>query len=709
MHLVPVGNPRPGKATGRIVGRRSRSSISGWIGVACLILIGVSSPGAVAAEKKPDPVRMVVLDPLAKELACACVQGHGQRDYRKLAARLEKAVQKRMAIEFSDDLVETLSGVRPDSEVIVIGDRALVADAGRRTPVKIRPVCELTDREGRSSARGLFVVRRDDPARSLADLGGRTIFLAPRKVDARYAAARAALSAANLQPSVSWEDRPEGNQAALDVMDSTASPLPVALIPDYALPLLEGCGTLRKGDLRVVGQTAESPFITVFLSSSLAGETGQKILRSLLDLRSDPKLLRLMESRDGFRPVEAESGTGAPRADAGRTAGTVETGWPDWRGPRRDGRVARLPDRLPGTAKIVWKKGAMPGGLAGLSVLDGRVLVAERDFADTRDVYRCLHADTGELLWRREFPASGRLDFGQSPRASPVLHGDRAYLLGAFGGLRCVKMADGSVLWERHLPSDFRGALPTWGWTATPLVVDDLLIVNPGAEEASVVALELATGATRWASPGSPAAYAAFICGEFGGRRQVIGYDRVSLGGWDVKTGERLWRLVAEKEGDFNVPTPVAVTDGVVVTSENNGTRLYRFDPSGRIVPKPAGEYADLAPDTSSPVVSGGRLIGVHQGVHCLDLGQGLRRVWRWDDDALGDYAAVLADDDRALVITIGGELVLLKTTADHAEVLSRLPVFKDDAEVYSHPALVGERLFLRGGSQVVCLDLSGA
>ena len=102
-------------------------------------------------------------------------------------------------------------------------------------------------------------------------------------------------------------------------------------------------------------------------------------------------------------------------------------------------------------------------------------------------------------------------------------------------------------------------------------------------------------------------------------------------------------------------------------------------------------------------------MIGVNHGVHCLDLRQGLRRVWRWDDDALGDYAAVLADDERVLVVTIGGELVLLRTLAENAEVLSRLPVFKEDVEVYCHPALVGDRLYLRGGSQVVCLDLSGA
>ena len=126
-----------------------------WIAVVWLISVGMDrASGAFAAEKRSDPLRMVVLDPLAKELACACVQGHGQRDYRKLALRLEKVVHKRVAIEFSDDLAETLSGVRADREIIVIGDRALVEGAAARTPVKFRPVCELTDREGRPIRHG---------------------------------------------------------------------------------------------------------------------------------------------------------------------------------------------------------------------------------------------------------------------------------------------------------------------------------------------------------------------------------------------------------------------------------------------------------------------------------------------------------------------------------------------------------------------------
>jgi outer membrane protein assembly factor BamB len=304
------------------------------------------------------------------------------------------------------------------------------------------------------------------------------------------------------------------------------------------------------------------------------------------------------------------------------------------------------------------------------------------------------------------FPARGQLDYGQSPRATPVIHEGRVYLLGAFGDLRCVDVTDGKLIWERQLPREFQAELPTWGMCSTPLVLDDLLIVNPGGTNASLAALDCITGCTRWTIPGLPAAYASFIRGEFGGRRQIVGYDRHSLGGWDAKTGKRLWQLLPPTEGDFNVPTPIAVDGGILVSTENNGTRLYHFDDSGRIVPQPAGEYADLAPDTATPVVAGGRVFGAHLGLHCLDARKGLQPIWCREDDALGDYATLITDDERVLVITLGGELILLDGRSDQCAIISRLRVFEDDVEVYSHPALVGTRLYVRGGSSVVCMDL---
>lgn len=672
--------------------RRTRGrwfALAGVLGWACT---------AAGAARAAEPLLLVVMDPLAKELACACVPGYGQRDYRKLAARLQAELKLPVAVEFSDDLADSLSFAPARERVVAIGDRALVTHAAHQANWPTRPVCELTDRDGRATAAALVVARRDDPARELKDLAGRQVLAGLAETDARLAAARALLDALALNPPPRLELRGPGNAAALDVLDSTHQPPPVAVIPDYALPLLEGCGTIARGDLRVLGRSTSTPFITLFVSPALPAELATRMEKVLLDLKKDARLLRELESKAGFQPLAVP----APTPGASSRAAAE---WPDWRGPNRDGRVPRLPGRLPNRPRVLWSKPAQPGCLAGLSVSGGRLVLAERDFADEHDVYRCLDAATGELIWRMAFPARGQLDYGQSPRATPVLQDGRAYLLGAFGGLRCVNLADGRLLWERDLRRDFRAALPTWGWCATPLLADGLVLVNPGSPRAALAALDAATGQTRWTVPGKPAAYAAFVLAETGGRRQVVGYDQESLGGWDLLTGRRLWSLAPPEPGDFNVPTPLGVEDGVVVSTENNGTRRYRFDAAGRLEHPPVAAFADLAPDTTTPVATAGRLFGVHRDLFCLDL-RTLELLWRQADPALGDHATLLADEARLLVVTLGGELWLLDARAPQCRTLSRVRVFEDDVEVYSHPALVGSRLYLRGGERVLCLDL---
>lgn len=660
---------------------------------ALVLALGLGCVATGPTAGGPEPVLLVVLDPLARELACACVKGYGQRDYRKLAARLESALRQRVAIEFSDDLVESLTRAGKGREFVIVGDRSAVAHGAQEAGVKSQPIAALTGLDGETTLAAAFIARSSDPAKSLKDIAGRKILFGLSEADGKSAAAVTALRAAGVEPPAKPERRAVYTDAALDVLDSDATPLPVAVVPAYALRLMEGCGSATPGALKVIGTSQPAPFITVFLADAIAAEKQEKILGTLLGLKSDAKLLNALESRDGFKSLGAGS--------QGRVGE-----WPDWRGPDRDGHVPRLPARLPSQPKFVWKKAVMTGGLAGLSVSGGRVFLAERDFADAQDVYRCLNADTGELVWLAAFPAPGKLDYGQSPRATPVVHEGRAYLLGAFGELRCVNAATGKLFWKRDLPREFKAELPTWGMCSPPLVVDDLLVVNPGGTNASLVALDRVTGRTRWTTPGEPAAYAAFICGEFGGRRQIVGYDKTSLGGWDVKTGARLWRLVPPMEGDFNVPTPIAVEDGLVVATENNGTRLYRFDDAGRIIPQPAAVHADLKPDTATPVVAGGRIFGAHRGLHCLDVRSGLKPLWQREDAALGDHTALFADAERVLVVTMAGELLLLDAKSERCSILSRLKLFADEGDVYSHPALSGTRLFVRSGSSVACVDL---
>jgi outer membrane protein assembly factor BamB len=299
------------------------------------------------------------------------------------------------------------------------------------------------------------------------------------------------------------------------------------------------------------------------------------------------------------------------------------------------------------------------------------------------------------------------MEFTNAPRATPVIQGDFVYLLGAFGDLHCVNLYGSGVVWRRNIVKDFDAKLPAWGTCSTPLVVGDSLIVNPGAADASLAALGLYTGEVIWKTPGGPSAYGSLILGTFGGVRQIVGYDAQSLGGWDPNTGQRRWTLVPEKKGDYNVPTPIDVFGRLLVATENNGTRLHNFSPSGQIRPTPVEQTRDLAPDTSTPVVIDGLVFGCSRGLFCLDLNDGLKTLYSTEGDgAFKEYAAFIAGSGRVLAVTVGGELVLFAASRDAYTPISRLRVFKD-AKVWSHPALVANRLYIRSMNEICCVLLS--
>ena len=667
--------------------RAARLLVPGWVMVSAA-LTGAAEP----------PLHIIVMDPLAKEMACACVKGYAQRDYKALATALQQGLDQPVRLEFSDNLADSVRKPGDSRDLMVIGKSSVVQHDARATAWKCQPVARLTGVDGATTLTGLFVVKTADPARGLPDLSGRRIFFGLPNANEKHDAAFAALRAAGVDVPATLETRETCSAAVLDLLDSDASPAPAAVISSYALALLEGCGSIAKGDLKVIGKTSEVPFVSVFVADSMPATKRQKVLDLLLAVKTDAALLKALESKDGFQPW--------PTAQPQPKAATPAADWPGWRGPHRDGRVPCLPQRLPEKPRFVWKTACFDGGLAGLSLAGGRLIVAERDLTNRNDVVRCLDADTGALLWRVVFPAAGKLDYGESPRATPLIHDGRIYQLGAFGDMRCLALTDGALLWQRQLIREFGAKLPVWGTCSAPLLSDGLLIIQPGAPEASLAALDPATGETRWTAPGAPAAYASFIAADLGGRHQLVGYDQSSLGGWDPMSGQRLWRMEPPEAGDFNVPTPLVVDGKLIVATENNGTRMYGFDAAGHIIAEPIGSAADLAPDTATPVATRGRIFGAHHGLHCLDATRSLQPVWRFEDDQLKDHASLFASEDRVLVVTMQGELILLDAAGELCQIVSRLRVFEHEVESYAHPALAGSRLYLRGGATLACVDL---
>ncbi|MEM8680146.1 MAG: PQQ-binding-like beta-propeller repeat protein [Planctomycetota bacterium] len=356
----------------------------------------------------------------------------------------------------------------------------------------------------------------------------------------------------------------------------------------------------------------------------------------------------------------------------------------------------------------MWSHPLNGSGLGGIAATSSTVIFGDRDLSDQQDVFQCLDAKSGEPLWSLQYAAPGALDYGNTPRGTPLIADGRVYLQGAMGHLHCVRLVDGEILWKRNLRTDF-GATDelVWGTCGSPLLADGKLIVNPGAAEASIVALDPVTGKVLWAAPGGPAAYGSLMAVELGGVPQVVGHDAESLGGWRLSSGERLWKLTPDLADDFNVPMPVVDGDALIVSSENNGTRRYTFGEDGRIVSRPVAVAENVAPDTASPVVSGGVLVSLFDQLYALDTATLVQRGV-FADEAISTYGSLIASDDRLLVAGASGELLLFDLTGGELQLLSRLTLFHEPGgENYAHPALVGSRLYIRGERALQCVDLA--
>ena len=94
----------------------------------------------------------------------------------------------------------------------------------------------------------------------------------------------------------------------------------------------------------------------------------------------------------------------------------TQAAWPGWRGKHRDAQVNNLPESLDGPPTVVWEYRLSQLGLGGISASPTRVIVSDRDPLDQFDVFTCLNASNGTLLWSIRYPAPGRLDYGNTPR-----------------------------------------------------------------------------------------------------------------------------------------------------------------------------------------------------------------------------------------------------------------------------------------------------
>jgi outer membrane protein assembly factor BamB len=399
-------------------------------------------------------------------------------------------------------------------------------------------------------------------------------------------------------------------------------------------------------------------------------------------------------------------------------AAAVEVGWPQWRGPDRDGRAPAGPLRTDWDAnppKAAWMA-PCGGGYSSLAVVGGRVYGFDKQ--GNRERVFCVDAGKGAPLWETAWDADyNPVAYGSGPRAAPTVHDGRLYALGATGRLVCLELpASGptaKVLWEHDLKAEFETATPSWGFASSPLIEGELVIVQAGGKQGSVVAYDRATGEPRWAAGTDPNGYSSPIAVTAAGVRQVVAATGESILGVRPSDGKVLWRHDWRTSNYGNIATPVVVGDYVFVSSSySKGCVLLRLAADGDGVKAEQVYFRKgrvMQNHHSTCVYKDGFLYGYdNDDLRCVDLRSGeVNEDWIARPVSGNQNKGCVILADRYLIgQTQSGALFL--ADADPAEFRLRGKV--DGVLTGSHswalPVLVDGRLYLRDHEKVVCLDV---
>ena len=170
--------------------------------------------------------------------------------------------------------------------------------------------------------------------------------------------------------------------------------------------------------------------------------------------------------------------------------------WPAWRGHNRDGISAETGWRTTWPEdglEVLWEA-SVGIGYSSVSVAGGRLYTMGH--VDHNDIVFCLDTDTGKEIWRHEYPSKKGSYPG--PRMTPTVDGDRVFTLAREGELFCLNAASGKILWETNITKF--GAEQTrykWGYSCSPLVLGELLILDAQAQDAAERYFAWLTGRER--------------------------------------------------------------------------------------------------------------------------------------------------------------------------------------------------------------------
>jgi outer membrane protein assembly factor BamB len=381
----------------------------------------------------------------------------------------------------------------------------------------------------------------------------------------------------------------------------------------------------------------------------------------------------------------------------------VAADWPNWRGPNRNGVShetgwsATWPADGP---RLLWKA-SIGTGFASMAVSNGRVYAMGN--INDNDILYCFDAGTGNEIWKKSYPCPlFKKQHEGGPAATPTVHGDFVYTFSKNGDAICFKVDTGQIVWHRKLAKELGVKHPTWYFSSSPLVMDNLVILNAGT---AGIALDKSNGNLVWQNGSGPCGYASAVPFTVGGQKCVAIFASTELFGVVAATGKVIWRLKWKTSWEINAADPIVLGDTMFISSGyNKGCALLKIE-KDKVTE--IWRNRNMRNHCNSCVLWKGHIYGFDGQfggggkLTCIDYNTGQRK---WAQGGLGTGSLMVAEG-KLVVLGERGKLVIARASPEKYEQLASAQVLT--GKCWTVPVLANGRIYARNAAgDLVCIDV---
>lgn len=389
--------------------------------------------------------------------------------------------------------------------------------------------------------------------------------------------------------------------------------------------------------------------------------------------------------------------------------------WLQWGGPRGDFTTnsGPLAETWPASGpKQIWKRTLGDGYSAILCKRDQ--LFTEYSDAKGASVV-CLDAGTGHTKWehRYEFTLWPDMEksFGLGPNATPAIMGGRLLSISIDGVVRCLDQESGSPLWQHDLPKEFgrRKRVEEYGYSSSPLVYKNSIIVQVGGDHHAVVAFEPDKGATVWKSEPGGVSYAPATLTTLAGQEQYVYFEPEGVAALDPATGKTLWRAPIEfNNGNHLTPIVKCDDEHIWVGSQflSGGGRLLNISRKDGVFVAVEKWFTSKLRTSHWTMIRLDDVIYGSIGGNDVSFLAGFdwktgKLLWR---ERGFHKAQSLYADGKLLFLDEAGQLGLARLSPDGITILASAKLTEPVS--WTLPTLVGTKLYLRDRKNIMALKL---